>query len=162
MNDCLAADELTTLCSALGWNAEAKLRHIEQCAACQATLRDVGAVREVLASSEAVSRDWVAETHRMIEAAAAAGVVTGPDRSAGPNRAAAWSGRGLRAAAALFALASMTTMVLLLPPQGGPRDTFSPGLAATLSVTIGAAVAAYYTWRNRLLGPVAGGRQAEG
>ena len=163
MNDCLAADELTSLSSALGWNAEAKLRHIEQCPACQATLREVGAVREVLASSEAVSPDWLAGTQRMIDAEAAAAAAAGDRESiAGPNRSASSSRRGLRAAAALFALASMTTMVLLLPPDGGARATFSPGLAAALSVTIGAAVAAYYTWRNRLLGPLGGGRQAEG
>ena len=148
MHDCLDTDELTSLCSALGWNAEARLKHLEQCEVCQATLREVAAVREVLASSEAVSPEWLAETHRAIEREAAA---------ASP----AASRPGVRAAAALFALAGASTMVLLIPPNGVPGGTFSPGLAAALSVGVGAAVAAYYTWRNRLLGSGAGERRVD-
>ena len=140
MSDCLGADELTTLSSALDWAGEKRLDHLANCPHCRAMLRELSAAHAALTDTESPREEWLAETQQMIEREAAVAV----------------SGRGAESrprigvAALLFALAAAATMLLLLPRPGAPPGTFSPAFAAALSAIVGAVVTAQYTRRTRL------------
>jgi len=139
MSECLGADELTTLGSALGWAGEERLDHLVGCPACRALLRELGAAHAALEVRETPRAEWLAETQQLIEREAAA-AASGREAESRPR---------ISVAALLFALGAAATMLLLLPQPGAPPGSFSPAVAAALSAVVGAAVSWQYTWRKR-------------
>ncbi len=139
MSDCLAADELATLSSALGWAGEERLDHLASCPDCRALLRELSAAHAALAISEAPRAEWLAETQQLIEREAAV-AVSGREAAARPR---------IGVGALLFALAAAATMLLLLPPPGAPAGSFSPAVAAALSAIMGALVTGQYIRSKR-------------
>lgn len=139
MSDCLGADELTTLSSALGWGGEQRLDHLASCPDCRALLRELTAAHAALAVRETPREEWLTEMQQLIDREAAI-AVSGREAGSRPR---------IGVAALLFALAAAATMLLLLPRPGAPPDSFSPAVAAALSAIVGAVVAGQYTWRKR-------------
>ncbi len=139
MSDCLGADELTTLSSALGWAGERRLDHLANCPDCRALLREVTAAHAALALRETPREEWLAETQQLIEREAAVAV----------SRQEAESRPRVGVAALLFALVAAATMLLLLPRPGAPPGSFSPAVAAALSAIVGVVVTVQYTWSKR-------------
>jgi len=139
MSDCLGADELTTLSSALGWAGERRLDHLADCPDCRALLRELTAAHAALAVRETPREEWLAATQQLIEREAAV-AVSGREAESRPR---------IGVAALLFALAAAATMLLLLPRPGTPPGSFSPAVAAAVSAIAGAVVTGQYTWRKR-------------